>query len=273
MCELFGMSSARPTVLRYELDLFAREGGERHRNRDGWGIAFAEARDTHLFREASPAASSQLAHMVMHREIPSQTILAHVRRASHGGKVLANTHPFTRVRHGRVHHFAHNGTLHDIENLDEARELIGQRVGDTDSELAFLVLLARLEREEAASLPARFQVFGEFCARMRELGTANFLFFDGMALFVHADRRVFETHHGLTPPREPGLVIRHFAREAAVGADWHASGAHIDALHPETVLVASVPLNEEGWQPLPRGAVLALQNGQIVSRDGSVGSE
>ena len=41
MCELFAMSASEPHTVRYELDLFAQEGGEKHRNRDGWGILFA----------------------------------------------------------------------------------------------------------------------------------------------------------------------------------------------------------------------------------------
>jgi glutamine amidotransferase len=259
------MSSARPTVLRYELDLFAGEGGERHRNRDGWGIAFAEDRDTHLFREAEPAASSDLAHMVLVREIPSRMIIAHVRRASHGGKVIANTHPFTRVRRGRVHHFAHNGTLHGIEALAESAELIEQRVGDTDSELAFLVLLSLLEQANSSDIDARFSIFTDFSSTMRDLGTANFLFYDGDVLYVHADRRIFETPEGLTEPREPGLVMRHFARETPVDREWQARGAHIASLHPETILFASVPLNEEGWMPVPRGATLALRSGRVIA--------
>ena len=38
MCELFAMSASVPHTVCYELDLFAAEGGEKHRNRDGWGI-------------------------------------------------------------------------------------------------------------------------------------------------------------------------------------------------------------------------------------------
>lgn len=268
MCELFGMSSKAPTVLHYELDLFAREGGERHRNRDGWGIAFAEQRDTRLFREAAPASTSALADMIMAQDIPSKAILAHVRRASRGQRMIANTHPFTRTRMGRVHHFAHNGTLHEIETLPDASPLVNQRVGDTDSELAFLLLLAALDDERSDALDARFAVFEAFCDRMRELGSANFLFFDGEVLFVHADKRAFELPEGLTEPREPGLVMRHFATEASRQPEWRSRGAHIASLHPQTILVASVPLNDAGWTALPRGTTLALRNGEVVIAKG-----
>ena len=42
MCELFAVSSDQPIRIRYELRAFARRGGGRFRNRDGWGIMFAQ---------------------------------------------------------------------------------------------------------------------------------------------------------------------------------------------------------------------------------------
>lgn len=269
MCELFAMSSAQDSVVRYELDLFAGQGGERHRNRDGWGIMFAEARDAHLFREAEPAADSPLARMVVQREIPCRQLMAHVRRASQGRPLLANTHPFSRVRHGRAHHFAHNGTLHGLEALPQARALLAERVGDTDSELAFLLLLNDLERHpDAEAVDDRFVVFCRFAGRMSALGPANFLFFDGATLFVHADERVYETPTGLSPPREPGRVVRHFVGETEPGS-WRSRGARISSVDPQTVLFASVPLNDEGWAPLPRGTALALRDGKVLAESNS----
>ena len=265
MCELFAMSSAALATVRYELDAFAAEGGEGHLNRDGWGIMFAEERDAHVFREAAPAGDSPLAKMVVEREIACRHLLAHVRRASRGMPLLANTHPFTRVRHGRAHHFAHNGTLHGVEGIGEAGDLLAERVGDTDSELAFLLLLSRLEGAAAAvESQARFALFTRFCAEMRDLGSANFLFFDGVTLYVHADRRMFETASGLTAPREPGLVTRHFASHPA-GKAWNAAGPKLRHVHPMTHVFASVPLDDGEWAPVPRGTTLALRDGQVVS--------
>lgn len=261
MCELFAMTSARPTVVEYTLDLFAAEGGEKHRNRDGWGIVFAEDRDAHVYREAEPAADSALARMVIKRDIPTRHLMAHVRRASKGSLELANTHPFTRVMNGGTHHFAHNGTLHDIDAL--APELRGACVGDTDSELAFLFLLKTLADLDPDATDARFDRFAAFCAQMSELGSANFLYFDGATLFAHAHKRVHETENGLTPPRPPGLHIRHFATEPE-RESWDSTGANIVDLHAKTILFASVPLNAVGWLPLAEGQVLAVRDGEIL---------
>lgn len=263
MCELFAMSSARPTVVEYSLDLFAAEGGERHRNRDGWGIVFTEDRDAHVYREPEPAAGSPLARMVIARDLPTRHLIAHVRRASHGAPHMANTHPFSRIVAGKAHHFAHNGTLRGIDA--QAPGLRGECVGETDSELAFLMLLQKLAGIDHQATEDRFAVFTTFCRKMAGLGSANFLFFDGVTLFAHAHKRIYETETGLTPPMPPGLHIRHFSREPDRDT-WQSRGARIDDLHNETVLLASVPLNADGWSPLPEGEVLALRDGGVVHR-------
>ncbi|MCB1672980.1 MAG: class II glutamine amidotransferase [Gammaproteobacteria bacterium] len=263
MCELFAMNANTPAIVEYELQRFAAEGGERHRNRDGWGIAFMEERDAHVFREAAPASDSVLARMVIEREIPCRTMIAHVRRASRGKPRLENTHPFTRVVHGRKHHFAHNGTLKDIDKL--APELRAECVGDTDSELAFLMLLNELRTTPhgTQATAERFRLFADFAGRMAARGPANILFFDGETLFAHAHRRIFETPEGLTPAQPPGLCLRHL-QAPSCGDEWRGPGARIRELPTSTILLASVPLDPDGWQALPEGYALALRNGRIL---------
>lgn len=268
MCELFAMSASAPIRARYDLDSFAREGGERHRNRDGWGIVFAEGRDAHYFREPAPAASSPLDRFVREHAAPHHTVLAHVRRASVGGRTLANTHPFRRVRGGRPHHFAHNGTLHRIDRHPEAMPLLAQRVGDTDSELAFLLLLERLDR--AAPDPddpeARFAVFRDFAAEMAALGPANLILFDGETLFVHADRRVHETPQGPTPPQPPGLHILRSV-SGSLGRQHDCTGARLEQLPEHVVVFASVPLSDAAWAPMAAGTSVAVREGHIVAQE------
>lgn len=265
MCELFAMSASVPHTVRYELDLFAAEGGEKHRNRDGWGILFAQDRDAYLFREPDPAATSELTRMVVRNERPCKNLMAHVRRASAGKPVLANTHPFDRVVKGKRHAFAHNGDLPDIEKHKDATAWIPERIGDTDSELAFLMLLDRLRKADTSDAATRLDVFARFASEMRELGSSNFLFFDGDHLFVHADRRRFETEDGLTEPREPGLNIRYFDEQHRAEG-WKARGASINSLSGPLYLFASVPLDPEGWEPLARGTSLLLKDGAIQGR-------
>jgi glutamine amidotransferase len=264
------MSASAPVHVSYDLDRFAVEGGERHQNRDGWGIVIYEGRDAQYFREAEPASNSPLDRFVREHATPHTAVMAHVRRASAGGRELANTHPFRRVRRGQVHHFAHNGTLHGIERRADAEPLIRERVGDTDSELAFLLLLDRLDRNapDIADTDTRFALFRTFCQDMTALGPANFLWSDGATIYVHADQRVHETPEGSSPPRPPGLhVLR--PEPGALGPSHACAGARFSDMPRHIVLFASVPLSDAPWEPLPRGTVLAVSAGLVVQSGSS----
>ena len=265
MCELFVMSACTPVRVRYDLDRFAAEGGERHQNRDGWGIVFSDGRDAHYFREPAPASDSPLDRFVRAHAGPHLLALAHVRRSSLGARSLANTHPFRRVLRGRVQHFAHNGTLHGLHELPEALPLVPGCVGETDSELAFMLLLARLEQQapDGADRPARLRVFQAFCRDMAALGPANFIWVDGDTLFVHADRRRHETEHGLSEPRAPGLHMMRSVGHALRGRH-DCAGAAIEEMCEHMVLFASVPLSDGPWRPLAQGSVLAVAEGRLI---------
>ena len=268
MCELFAMSASAPARVKYDLDRFAAEGGERHQNRDGWGIVISDGRDAHYFRESEPASQSPLDRFVRTHSTPHTLVLAHVRRASQGDRTLANTHPFRRVLHGRLQHFAHNGNLDGLDRMPEARRLLDERVGDTDSELAFLLLLDRVTREapDASRSEARFSVFRDFCRDMARLGPANFIWLDGDVLHVHADRRRYETEHGLSEPRAPGLHMLRSVRGSLSGPHEFV-GAAIEAVPEHMVVFASLPLSRGPWEPLARSTVMAVRAGEIVHQE------
>lgn len=273
MCELFGLSASEPVKIRYNLDSFAAEGGERNQNLDGWGIVFTEGRDAHYFREAAPASDSPLDRFVRSHAGPHANVMAHVRRASQGKRALENTHPFRRVRCGRLSHFAHNGRLDGIEQFSGAETLTPQRVGDTDSELAFLLLLERMEQDapDASDIQARFGVFEIFCNDMTALGPANFLWLDGDNLFVHADRRMYETPEGLTAPQPPGLHMLH-PEPGALGDRHDCAGATLEDLPGHMAIFASVPLSDAPWEPLEQGTTLAISAGKILYREQRIAS-
>ncbi len=264
------MSSRSPSLVHYSLNEFSKHGGDRYGNKDGWGIVFFQERDAYWFKEPDPASDSALVDMVACMNRSSRYVMAHVRRASKGDPSLENTHPFRRIRHGKVHHFAHNGTLEGYIERHTGGRLARQCLGDTDSELAFMDLLDRLDKlgageSDVPALDDRFDVFTEFAAEMARHGAANFLYCDGDALFVHAHRRRYETAHGLSEPRAPGLHVR-FCMKTGEEGRWSASGADIKDLDPETILFASVPLNETGWEPLPEGCAFLVKHGREIKR-------
>ena len=271
MCELFAMSCRKPSALTYSLNEFARHGGLTHKNKSGWGIAFYEEEDAFVVREALPAAESGLARYIAQEGRRSGCVIAHVRLATIGEPTLKNTHPFRRALGGRAHIFAHNGTLKGLKDECDAKTLEYEPIGETDSELAFCVLMNEMRKlwkaadDQPPSLEARHATFTRFASDMAKRGSANMLYSDGEVLFAHAHRRIYEENGGFSEPRAPGLSIRN-CQVCQHGPAYACDGLSLDMRDQTTTLLASVPLDQEGWDPLPEGAALAIVAGQEVAR-------
>lgn len=270
MCELFAMSSHGPSAVTYSLNEFAEFGSAVRHNRSGWGIAFMRDRDAFLVKEAEPAADSPWVRFISHQALESECVIAHVRLATLGANALRNTHPFRRALGRRTHVFAHNGTLRGLTDAHDVSAMGIQPVGETDSELAFCLLLERMRAvwRNANGLPsveARMDVFAEFAADMAEFGPLNALYADTDVLFAHGHKRIWEEEGLDSPPRPPGLHT--MCCTARLGpAHMSFTGLDIDLADRQTTLLASVPLDDEGWEPLPEGTALALKAGQEVLR-------
>ena len=148
MCRLFGFRSVIPSQVHQSL--VGAENAlmlQSDRHPDGWGVAYYVANYPHLIKSASQAMDD---HLFKHVSgiVSSETVIAHVRAATHGVLSLVNSHPF---QFGRWI-FAHNGNIPDFENVRE--NLIAQIppvkrrfiLGNTDSEVFFYLLLDNMER-------------------------------------------------------------------------------------------------------------------------------
>jgi len=271
MCELFCLSSRRPTRATFSLRHFAAHGTAGYgRNIDGWGVAFHEGRDVRLYKEPEPAGGSPWLGFIEQQSLPTRLLISHVRRATCGGNSHANTQPFLRELGGRMHLFAHNGSFDDIAARFDAAAHRFRPVGETDSEIAFCLLLERLaplwEGAAPPSLAARLAAVEAFAAAMRPRGVANFLYSDGEFVFGHGHRRT-QTDGSVAPP---GLWLRH--RHRAGPPEPSASGVAIRSnghLHPDEpqqmALLASVPVTADPWRPLGEGEIVVLSAGELAS--------
>lgn len=267
MCELFAMSSRYPTSVGFSLETLARRGGQEGPHKDGWGVAYYEGHDVFVLREPRPASTSGLVRFMEKNGPPSNLVLSHIRQATQGGTALRNTQPFQRELGGRAHVFAHNGDMPDIRDHCHLESHRYAPIGDTDSEFAFCCLLERLAElwdlamETPPSLEARLEVVADFAARLRALGPCNFIYSDGDALFVHSHRR----KQGDGDVRPPGLhLLVRSCNEQAV--DLTRSGVILAPVAQELVLVASVPLTKEPWEPIGEGEVIAATKGVVWAR-------
>jgi predicted glutamine amidotransferase len=153
MCRLFGFRSVIPSQVHRSL-LAAENalGVQSNDHPDGWGVAFYVDGAPHVTRSPTTALGDALFHRLS-GVVSSETVLAHVRKATQGSRTIFNCHPF---QFGRWV-FAHNG---DIPNFEAKRELLLAQVsprfrrfilGETDSEVLFFVFMSVLEEQGSLS--------------------------------------------------------------------------------------------------------------------------
>jgi glutamine amidotransferase len=202
MCELFALSASAPVDIKLSLGELARHGGETGIHAHGWGVAFLDGRDVRLVRDPSAAAFSPWVQCLQAHPIRSDSVLAHIRHATQGPVTLSNTQPFVRELWGRVHVLVHNGHLGEgivSETMNGHRFM---PIGETDSEVAFCILMERLAAGDA-SPDHLFATFSAFAHEMRDHGPANIIYASEGRLLVHADRRT--QRPGVIEP--PGLWL------------------------------------------------------------------
>ena len=269
VCELLAVSARFPTTIHLSLDELASHGGLKGPHRDGWGVAYLQDGDALVLREPDAASESRLLACAKHHALRSSTVLAHIRRATQGHRMLRNTQPFTRELGGRIHAFAHNGMVPGVEQDPRFQTRRFRAIGDTDSEHAFCALLDRLAPlwdHGVPSLTARVAEIRAFAASLGALGPANFLYTDGDALFAHGHRRRDDTGE----IRPPGLhVLCRTCSAAADGVPLAGVSVAHDA-EQQVALVASVPLSDERWEALAEGEVVVIREGRVVLRESAM---
>lgn len=266
MCELLAMSCRHPARLTSSLTRLASHANGDSRNRDGWGLAFYRGKDVALYRDTSPADACPLVPWLEANGPATTLSIGYIRHATQGAIELANTGPFMRELGGRMQVFAHNGNLKPLAQSSLGEKGIFQPVGETDSELAFCLLLEQISQLshaplQSACLEARMNVVAKMALSLREYGPATFLYADGDVLFAHADRRRQPLTGRVTAPAL-------FRFECPVGDKPELVQNRDFANAPATqrlMLLASVPLTDEAWTPMPEGEVLAIRQGEIIA--------
>jgi glutamine amidotransferase len=267
MCELLAMSCRHPAKLTVSLAALADRARVASKNQDGWGIGYYQGRDVALYRDTTAANHAPLVDWLMHHGPATRTAIGYIRHSTQGDISLANTGPFQRELGGRVHTFIHNGNLRCSERFRAIGGGRFQPVGETDSELAFCELLENIaalphEAGKQPSLDTRMAVVSEMARQFRGCGPSNFMYGDGDVLFVHADQR-YQNTTGMVAP--PALHLFECSSRETPGLVDEAEPPMSDE-NQKVILLATVPLSDNGWQALGRGELLALRDGVIVAR-------
>jgi glutamine amidotransferase len=177
-------------------------------------------------------------------DLHGHVLVAHVRQSTVGTVSIENTHPF---RSGRWI-FAHNGT---IEDLDYLRSLVAPHrlsalEGQTDSEILFAFLLSRLDQHGLTEgglqslTDAVLSCAVHDLSRRPALGSRNFLLSDGTFLYAY--------RHG-----RPLFLLERSSSDRCGATPALTS-----------VLIASEPITDEPWRPIPEDALLCVWRGRAV---------
>ena len=263
MCELFAVSSSFPTCVNVCLHEFQQHGGSYNKITDGWGMAFYEGNDARIIRETDAAYQSQHMDFIRTHNYSSSYMLSHIRQATVGETRLQNTQPFSRELGGSLHVFAHNGDLENMHGYLEPDPEF-EPIGNSDSEFAFCDLMGRLKKSRRARGRAleygeRLEIIRDYASRMKDKGIFNFLYCDGEYLFVHSHKRT--QSDGEVKP--PGLFV--LTRQGCHESHRNIPGVKLQCNHdfPDMALVASMPLTDENWEPLPTQTLTVLHQGRV----------
>jgi glutamine amidotransferase len=272
MCRLFGFRSVIPSQVHRSL-LAAENalGVQSNQHPDGWGVAFYIDGAPHVTRSPSTAGGDALFHRLS-GVVASETVLAHVRKATQGDKTVFNCHPF---QHGRWV-FAHNG---DIPRFDELRTALLDLVepplrrfvmGDTDSEVVFFIFLSELGRATGgARRPALTHAVSALQSTVRRVRERC----DGrpgieaalLTLMATDGETLLATHGG------KDLYFSTYKTRCSDRAQCASLSAACEAPSPTGVvnhfIVSSEPLQGENvWLRLEPGDIVGVDRGMRLTR-------
>lgn len=208
---------------------------------DGWGLGYYGAGSPHpcVVRSVGDA-KHDAAYVSAAREVAAPVWIAHVRQGSVGSVAETNCHPFSFG----AWLFAHNGTITNFEEIgprlarDVPDDLLALRQGTTDSELAFIHLLAQL-RQRGIDLA-------------RPAGRAELLVEILSQLLRDLDRWTAEF------PEDEKTKFNFLLTDGKVMAASRWNHDLHWATRDQAVVISSEPIGLGSWQELPEHSILGI---------------
>ncbi len=231
MCELFAVSGKTSVPINEYMTEFAAHSTE-HPN--GWGIASFFGNAVSLEKEPTPAYKSTYLKGRLRHKFDAKNMMAHIRLATRGNVEYENCHPFVkRDVDDRAWTLMHNGT---IFHCDKLNEYVHSQEGTTDSERILCHVIAEIDRktrETGHSLDEkdRFETIDQIVLDITPGNNkVNLVIYDGEYFYVHTNMA------GTLYMKKVG----------------------------ESVFFATVPLDMEGWEPVPFMQLLVFRDGSLV---------
>lgn len=257
MCRLYGMTATHPT--RAECELLeaqnslieqAVEDGRGLDNPHGWGVGLVRDGTTECARQVEPAdASEEFRNQAI--QSASETLIAHVRRATVGEPLYENTHPF-RFESSFLAHNGHVGRFDEVRPniLDALPDAHVDRIqGTTDSEHFFQLVLAHDRDADTHTEALRHAV-----EQMREWTDEV----DGETdLFLNT----LWSDEGRLAGTKLERTLWYLERDEPVSCGiCNSPHADPDDDSYRSVVLASEPITDEDWTPVPEASVFRVDS-------------
>ena len=277
MCELMGMSFAKPIVANVSIKAFSLRSEE---NTDGWGLAWYPDRSLAMVKQPLRMAVQQTQFLDSYPGLLSSIYVAHVRHRTTGSiPTHADTHPFARELGGREYCFAHNGTL----TGEFWQKPLGRfrPVGNTDSEFLFCLLLAELDdfaqltpelddvrrlgpladgkpaqKPVQATTEKQWRWLHKLLLRLNDFGRLNCLLTDGDRLLAYHDKNGWKglTYRNVFLHQE----TEHYLADSTLKVNLQSN------LVNHGCVVATNPLSVEGWDRFLPGEMKLFHQGSVT---------
>jgi glutamine amidotransferase len=272
MCRLFGFRSVIASqVHRSLVDCENALVHQSERHPDGWGVAYYVRNVPHVIKSARTAVADSLFQRVS-GIVSSQTVVAHLRKATTGHISMVNCHPF---QYGNWI-FAHNGQIPDFGDHREALldqimpELRRFVLGDTDSEVLFYLLLSHMSErfelcERGPSVDHVTEAIDETIDTIHKLTGDNcygstgkddlylsFLLTNGQVMAAHQGGKqlYYSTHKTSCPERD---VCPSFSKICEMA---------VNSGKVNHMIFSSEPLSGDNvWQEMAPGQIVAVDRG------------
>lgn len=239
MCELFGISAAKPIDARKYLKIFYSHSV---RHPHGWGLMRESGGKLEIIKEPKCASGSRIISETIEKTEPQTNLLAHIRLATVGATKYDNCHPYTGFdASGRRWTLIHNGTIYSGTQLSK---YLDEQSGETDSERIFLYLLDEINKAiilNAAPLSVnqRCRILDKISVTLSPRNKLNLMVFDGELLYVHKN-----------------MKDTLFFRELDEGT-----------------VFSTQALDDNGWQPFPMTQLLVFRDGMNIFKGTNHGNE
>ena len=273
MCRLFGFRSVIPSQVHRSLVAADNAlGKQSERHPDGWGVAYYVDGAPHVTRSAAGALDDALFRRVS-GIVSSETVVAHVRKATQGPMTVLNSHPF---QYGRWV-MAHNG---DIPRFPEVRERLEAAIaprlrrfilGDTDSERVFFLFLTELskygELGGRLGLEEVTRALRETVGQVRGLADPEGELGRSLLTLLITNGQVMVAHQGGKELYYSTWKRRCADRDVcpSLSAVCEAPSVSGSVNH---MLIASEPLQGENvWEPLAEGDIIGVDWRMRLARE------